>query len=400
MLRLLRHLPLIMLLVCSKAPVGGNRPPTVIITRVVRELLDSDSARFEWQGSDRDGFVQGYLYWLNDSSRKCTTVASGVTLRQLSYGQHLFGVQAIDDEGAVSLPALAPFSVTYLGAIPEAGTDTTLEIITWNIQNFPKAGESTLARLRLLINRLNADLYCIQEIEDTLAFLRLVQSLRGYAGFYSRDNYGSYYQKTGILYRPDIVRFRDVRQIFWNNDSFPRPPLVAAVHVNANGQEFDFQLIVLHLKAGSDYTDRLRRAGACRQLKHYLDSVIGAGEISSIVVAGDWNDRLEVSLDSNVFRPFLEDSFDYFFLTKPLTGSRYHSSLVRGNVIFDHLLITRDMLPLYSGGRTVILRLDELISDYLDFISDHRPVMATFPLFRPVPKVGVEPTSPSLGGGF
>lgn len=130
-------------------------------------------------------------------------------------------MQAVDDAGAVSLTALAPFSVSNDEVIPRIGTDTGLEIITWNVQNFPKAGESTLARLRLVVSRLDADLYCIQEIEDTLAFLRLLQGAGGYAGFFSQDNYGSFYKKTGLIYKRDIIQFRNVRQIFWDNDSSP-----------------------------------------------------------------------------------------------------------------------------------------------------------------------------------
>lgn len=102
------------------------------------------------------------------------------------------------DAGAVSLTALAPFSVSNEALIPRVGTDTALEVVTWNIQNFPKAGESTLARLRLIISRLGADLYCIQEIEDTLAFLRLLQGAADYAGLFSQDNYGSFEDRNNL----------------------------------------------------------------------------------------------------------------------------------------------------------------------------------------------------------
>ncbi len=391
---------MVVFLACNRQSDGENRAPTIVITRAETDIVDSDSARFEWQGADRDGWVTNYLYWRDDSAMKCTTQATSVTLGRLLYGAHLFGVQAVDDAGAVSLTALAPFSVSNEEVIPRVGTDTGLEIITWNVQNFPKAGESTLARLRLVISRVDADLYCIQEIEDTLAFLRLLQGAGSYAGFFSQDNYGSFYQKTGIIYKRDIIQFRSVRQIFWDNDSFPRPPLVAMGTASHNGRNFDFCLIVLHLKAGSDYVDRLRRAGACRQLKYYLDSVLIRGGGANFIVAGDWNDRLDAPSGSNVLRPFLEDSLDYFFLTRELTGNGYNSSLIRGDVIFDHILITRSVLPYYAGGSTAILRLDDYISGYENLISDHRPVMATFPVFGQLPKVGVEPTSPSLGGGF
>ena len=46
------------------------------------------------------------------------------------------------------------------------------------------------------------------------------------------------------------------------------------------------------------------------------------------------------------------------------------------------VLISQDVLSEYQGGQVKTLRLDEELSNYLSEISDHRPVMATFPVFR------------------
>ncbi|MGC8797390.1 MAG: endonuclease/exonuclease/phosphatase family protein [candidate division WOR-3 bacterium] len=367
---------------CTRVPAPVNRAPTVVITSAPVEVSDCDSARFCWQGSDPDGAIAGYYYWLDDSTVRNWTRAHTVTFHQLAYGIHLFGVQAVDDSGKGSFEARAAFRVSWSGGIPVLGTDTTFEIITWNIQNFPKARDTTLNLVALIISRLDADIYCIQEIEDTLAFIRLLNQLNGYQGFFSADDYGQFYQKTGVIYKRDIMDINGRHQIFWNNDSFPRPPLVMNVRAHHNGREFDFRLVVLHLKAGSGYYDRLRRAGACRQLKGYLDSVAGAGGESGLVVAGDWNDRLDAPAGDNVFLPLLADSLNYRFLTLPLAGNSYYSSIVGSDVLFDHILISAPLFTWYAGGRTVTVRLDDFVSGYPAVISDHRPVMATFPIFR------------------
>jgi endonuclease/exonuclease/phosphatase family metal-dependent hydrolase len=140
--------------------------------------------------------------------------------------------------------------------------------------------------------------------------------------------------------------------------------------------------MVLHLKAGSKESDRLRRAGACRLLKCYLDSVITNGGEPDFVVTGDFNDRLDASSAENVFLPFLDDSLDYRFLTLLLVGNSYYSSIIGSDVIFDHILVSAEVLPEYSGGKTVTVRLDDFITDYTRIISDHRPVMAIFPVFK------------------
>mgnify|MGYP005832348855 CR=1 FL=1 len=345
-------------------------------------ITDADSVRFEWQGSDNDGSIIGYYFGLDDSVPKIWTEVSGVTLHHLSWGNHFFCLQAVDNSGARSLVALAPFRIEFPGAIPSLGTDTTLEIVTWNIQNFPKKGDSTLLLLRTLLARLDVDLYCIQEIEDTIAFINLLEELPGYRGIYSSDDYGLYYQKTGVIYKIGMITVDNVHQIYWNNDSFPRPPLVMTVTASSNGARFDFRLIVLHLKAGSGREDRARRASACRLLKRFIDDQRAVGGEQDFVVAGDWNDELDRPVTENVFLPFLEDTLNYRFLTMPLAGNEFYVSVVPSNVLFDHILVTADALTEYENGKTITVRLDDELVDYQRLISDHRPVMATFPVFK------------------
>jgi len=346
----------------------------------------ADTVRFSWQGSDVDGRVIGYFYALDDSSPDSWTESSEVRLASLSYGPHNFYVQAQDDSFARSLVATWPFVVEFDSTLPAVGTDTTLELATWNIQNFPKLGDSTVRRVRSLIRGLDLDIYALQEIEDTLAFIRLLAELSGYSGLYSSDDYGTYYQKTAVIYRNDIVTVTDVEQLFWGNDSFPRPPLKMTVTGRHNHGEFEFRLIVLHLKAGSGSSDRARRAGACRMLKAYLDSALAQGQEQNWVVVGDWNDLLLDPPDENVFQPFLDDTLNYRFLTWTIAGNQYYSSLVSGAGIFDHLLVTRSVLEEYTGGTTVTLRLDDKLPEYPNVVSDHRPVLATFPIFETGPE--------------
>ncbi len=369
---------------CKPEPGHHNSPPTVVICSGPEGVIAVDSVGFGWQGNDVDGNLAGFYFGLDDSTPEIWTTDTMVMLRSLSLGPHEFYIQAEDDSGARSLVGVRWFWVEFDSSVTPRGTDTTLEIASWNIQNFPKDGDSTVNRVRALIARLDLDIYAIQEVEDTLAFHRLLSGLSGYAGLYSVDDYGSFYQKTGVIYKPGIVTVTDVHQIFWWNDSVPRPPLVMTVTATHNSRTFDFRLIVLHLKAGWSAEDAAKRRTSCRMLKEYLDHEVEQGPELDFVVVGDWNDKLDDPPEYNVFNVFLEDTVRYRFLTLPLAGSSYYGSYIEngGGSLIDHLLVSRDALNEYQGGTTTTLRLDDEVARYKQRISDHRPVMAWFPVFR------------------
>ena len=360
-----------------REPGARNTPPTVVITEGPSAPVLVDSVRFEWSGSDVDGSIAGYLFAVDDTAPDSLVQSAGITLRGLSFGDHDFYVRSVDDSGAQSVAAVWPFSFEYQGAVQRAGTDSAFDIATWNIENFPKDGMQTVKQLRWLVPWLDLDVYAVEEIADTIAFNELLAGLSGYSGLYSRDDYGSSYQKTGVIYKTGTVRLSDVEQLFWRNSAFPRPPLAMTVTASGNGWTFDFRLIVLHLKAGYGDEDRQRRAEACVALKQYIDTELGSGAEQDFIVVGDWNDELNDPVAENVFSPFLDDSAHYRFLTIPLVGNPEQVSYIGGDLI-DHVLVTSDALVEYGLGRTVTLRLDDEVAQYQDEVSDHRPVMSSF----------------------
>jgi endonuclease/exonuclease/phosphatase family metal-dependent hydrolase len=365
---------------CDQPQARHNRPPTVVITAGPSGTSVADSACFEWQGEDPDGNLAGYYYGLDDSTPETWTESSAVTLRVIGLGRHVFYAQAVDDSGARSVSAARAFERAYQGGVPPAGTDTTIEIATWNLQNFPKKGEQTIGSLLGLIPQLDLDIYAIQEVEDTASFRLMLSALTGFDGVYSADVYGgNSYQKTAIIHKTATVSLSNVHQLFWSSDSVVRPPMEMDVDAACRGRTFGFRLIVLHLKAGTDYSDFAQRRATCRLLKEHIDSELAAGRDSDFVVAGDWNDKLDDPPEENVFQAFLDDSTDYRFLTLPLAGNSYHGSYIGGDLI-DHLLATRGALGEYGNGSTTTLRLDDQMPEYEQRISDHRPVVSKFML--------------------
>jgi len=266
------------------------------------------------------------------------------------------------------------------GYVTPRGAEATFELATWNLEYFPQT-VNTVEEVARIIEALDIDLYAIQEINDTTAFRDLLGRLPEYDGRFSDDVYSWGYLKTGLIYRRSQISVSRVRQIFWDDwYAFTRPPLVADVVAQRSGARFDFVLIVLHLKAGSDSDDRARRQEAVEKLKAYLDDEIASGQEKDYLVVGDWNDELDDTGD-NVFTAFLQDPESYRFLTASLTGKTQYASYPRYGTLIDHILISQDALAEYQAGSTETLRLDEEVDGYDIKISDHRPVMAVFPVF-------------------
>ncbi len=120
-----------------------------------------------------------------------------------------------------------------------------------------------------------------------------MDSLIEYEGLYSDDTYGSSYQKTGIIYKKDMISVLSRDQIYEERDyEFPRPPLVLKLSVSRNGYSNEFYLIIVHLKAYQGEEELDRRRGAVRLLKEYMDSEISTNEEKDYIIAGDWNDEL------------------------------------------------------------------------------------------------------------
>jgi endonuclease/exonuclease/phosphatase family metal-dependent hydrolase len=82
------------------------------------------------------------------------------------------------------------------------GTDSTLDIVTWNIEWFPKDGNATVEYVTEIIEALDCEIYAIQEIDDTVAFNQLLDNLEGYEGTYE----SSYFAGLGYIYKKNEAR--------------------------------------------------------------------------------------------------------------------------------------------------------------------------------------------------
>jgi endonuclease/exonuclease/phosphatase family metal-dependent hydrolase len=262
--------------------------------------------------------------------------------------------------------------------VATVGTASSFDIATWNIENFPMKGPTTISYVAQLIKDLDIDLFGVEEIDDAASFYRLLDSLPDYNGVVSY--YPTDYLKLGIIYKKDFISVSNVTQIFPNDYDFPRPPLVAYVQVKKENQVvFDFTIIVMHLKAFSDSTSEERRRRALEKLYSYINSNILNSADKDVIVLGDMNDEIDDPIGENVFQVFLDDTANYRFLTRSLIGQASYPGF---NSLIDHLLISSDVLPEYGNGSIKIIDLDYQFSNYSTYVSDHRPVFAQFPVLN------------------
>ena len=69
-----------------------------------------------------------------------------------------------------------------------SGKNHTLDIVSWNIENFPKH-ELTINEIHPIIDSLNIDIIALQEIEDTQDFNLLINSLgNNWIGYKSQNS--------------------------------------------------------------------------------------------------------------------------------------------------------------------------------------------------------------------
>ncbi|MDB4126861.1 endonuclease/exonuclease/phosphatase family protein [Flavobacteriales bacterium] len=259
------------------------------------------------------------------------------------------------------------------------GTDSTFEVVSWNIEWFPKNGQVTADSVKIIIQSLAADVYALQEIDDTTLLKQVVSTIPGYACHFKFSHYGG----LAYVYNTNTVQVNAKYEIYtsqpyWN--AFPRSPQVLELTFNNE----DYVIVDNHLKCCGDGVldlndtsdEENRRLRAINLLKTYVDSVFSNDKV---IVVGDWNDILTDPNSNNVFNSFLNDS-DYLFVDFPIAlGSSANFSFPTWPSHLDHILISDELFAVFSKPNSELscIRIDDYMSSWSAYdynISDHRPV--------------------------
>ena len=287
------------------------------------------------------------------------------------------------------------------------GTETTVEVLTWNLETFPKADNETVENVAQIITHLSCDINAFQEINSGSYFTSLIQkcnqldSENMWVGIKSPG--GSY--GLGYIYKSNKINFETTYEIYNDeNLPFPREPFVLECGIN----DESFVFINNHLKCCGnsiidsidtnmdgfeDYPDEddeeSRRQSASLLLEQYiLNNYLG----KNVIVVGDLNDDIHEPKYSNVFWNFVENSEHFRFVDMELAlngdnGHHWsHWSYPTWPSHIDHILINVNLFDVFEHNASTVItfQLEDYFpngwNDYDDKISDHRPVAWKFSL--------------------
>ena len=257
------------------------------------------------------------------------------------------------------------------------GTDTTFDIMTWNIEWFPKNNLATIDYVSQIIENLDIDLIAIQEVSDTTLFKQMLEGIDGYEGYFK----SSWFAGLAYIYKTDAIEINDIYEIYttspyWN--PFPRSPMV----IELNFMNENFIIINNHFKCCGDgildpydaSDEETRRLEASNLLKQYIDSNFPN---KRVILLGDLNDILTDDPVNNVFQGFLEDPDNYLFADMNIAlGNSSNWSYPSWPSHLDHILVTNELFDNILDVQTLRLQdsFDGGWNEYELYISDHIPV--------------------------
>jgi endonuclease/exonuclease/phosphatase family metal-dependent hydrolase len=251
------------------------------------------------------------------------------------------------------------------------GTAGTIDIISFNVEGFPKAGDTSIPALADLIKAMDPDVVALQEVASEADFYKLVELMPGWNGaFYPINN--DEWNLAYLIRASELETINGSLRTLFEGDSyaFPRPPLEIKVRHRSSGREIT--LINLHLKCCEGSDNESRRRSASEKLKEYLDE---QRPDDAVVMLGDYNDEINsASGTENPFLNFINDGSSYRFADMAIAlGNKLEWSYPSWPSHIDHILVTDELFG--SIDTTMVVKASPCYQKYTEVLSDHRPLM-------------------------
>ena len=273
----------------------------------------------------------------------------------------------------IVLPFLTKAQNNYL----DFGTNNSLDIVTWNLEWFPKNGNITIDSLKSIIEKIDADIYAFQEIDNIGSFNVLKNQLLGYSGLVkntSNLNLAFLY-KNSVTIDSSYSILNDYNYVFAG-----RTPFV--IDINYNGM--NVSIFNNHFKCCGDGTldlgdssdEEYRRLQAMNYLKNYIDN----NNYSNSIILGDLNDLIEDNIYDNVFISIINDSLNWKIIDDHIPNQITSNwSFPNWPSHLDHIILSKSLLPLINDQQIDVktIRVDNYFQNFYQYdntISDHLPV--------------------------
>lgn len=310
-------------------------------------------------------------------------------------------------------------------SIPKADT---FDVVTYNLEFFgtdvkgtdnvefgPTDDALQIDNVAKVMNKLNADVYVVQEVSDDPSLDLLIQKLNingktfdktistswSYSFNAADQNFPP--QKLVVLYNTQTTTVKKTRVMFkelydevrantvtlsgypgGNDDSFfssGRLPYLVQIETNIGGVTKEINLIDLHARAnsGTDISRYNMRKYDAQLLKDSLDVHYPN---SNLIILGDFNDDVKASVitpNPSSYESFVNDTSNYNALTLGISQAGAYSFLSSGGFL-DHIVISNELADEYIPNSIAVYDPRTDISSYTTTTSDHGPVIARFEL--------------------
>lgn len=306
-------------------------------------------------------------------------------------------------------------------------TDSTLDVACWNIEwfgaasNGPTNDDLQEKNVATILKWMDADIYGLVEVVDTMRFRRLVDELGRDKFDYIISPYCSNTttntsnawlagQKLAFIYRKSVfsnvtsrglLRASSTAYTSWASGRFP---FMLSATVTMKGVSKEMNFIVIHGKAGDTESDHNRRLAGAKELKDSLDTYYST---ASIFLIGDYNDALNTAIykgaTTSSFLPFVMDSTDtdhYKSITLAISTTGRSSMINYPNIVDNHI-ISNEVAPYYIPASVkIVTDVTKVVPDYItaNQTSDHYPVISHYKLVQNI--VTNIPTIPPSAAGI
>ncbi|SHG83287.1 T9SS-dependent choice-of-anchor J family protein [Flavobacterium defluvii] len=314
-------------------------------------------------------------------------------------------------------------------SIPKADT---FDVVTYNLEFFgtdvkgtdgvefgPTDDALQIENVAKVMNKLNADVYVVQEVSDDPSIDALIQKINingktfdktiSTSWSYSFDTPDPNFppQKLVVLYNTQNTTVKKTRVMFkefydevragtktlpnypgGNGSSFfssGRLPYLVTIETNIGGFTKEINLVDLHARAnsGTDISRYNMRKYDAQVLKDSLDAHYSN---SNLIILGDYNDDVKASVitpNPSSYENFVTDTNNYNALTLGISQAGAYSFLSSGGFL-DHIIISNELEDEYIENSIAVYDPRNDIANYTTTTSDHGPVIARFELKQDV----------------
>ncbi|TGD79704.1 T9SS-dependent choice-of-anchor J family protein [Hymenobacter wooponensis] len=281
----------------------------------------------------------------------------------------------------------------------------TLEVVNWNIEWFgsAEAGQGPANKnlqqenVKTMLTSLNADVFALAEVVDTVRLGTIVRQLGGYKysvssavsnGTFATSQKLVFVYRTSVIKNPTFSILLECPGQVTTCDSYTywssgRYPYAMEADVELNGATNRMMFVLIHAKANTapTATSYERRKNAAAALKAKLDTDYPT---SKFVILGDFNDDLDQTITTGLtttessYKAFVDDATNYQALTLPLSIAKKKSTASYNDVI-DHAVASNELAANYLANSAEIQTgLAALIPNYANTTSDHYPVQTRY----------------------